>query len=75
MVKILEAKPMEDNKIAIKLDNGKSGVFDTSVFIDKGIFRKLKDFRYFYQMKVCGRSISWPHSQDFCADTIEVLMT
>lgn len=74
MVKILEAKPMENYTIAVKLDNGKTGVFDTSEFLDKGIFTELRDINYFHQMRVNGRSISWPHSQDFCADTIEVLM-
>ena len=61
MVKILEAKPLENYTIAVKLDNGKSGVFNITEFIDKGIFRELHDLNYFRQIKVNGRSISWPH--------------
>lgn len=75
MVKILEATPTENYRIVVKLDNGKSGLFDVSAFLDKGIFKELKDPGYFKLVKVRGRSISWPHSQDFCADTIEALMT
>ncbi|MBN1576481.1 MAG: DUF2442 domain-containing protein [Chitinispirillaceae bacterium] len=75
MIKILEAKPLENHTIAVKLDNGKSGIFDVSPFLDKGIFNELRDIIYFRQVKVHGRSVSWPHSQDFCADTIEALMT
>jgi hypothetical protein len=75
MVKIIEAVPRKDYIIAIKLDNGKSGIFDVTPFLDKGIFQELKDQRYFEQFRIRGRSISWPHEQDFCADTIEVLMT
>ena len=75
MVKILEAIPKENHKINIKLDNGKVGVFDVSQFLDKGIFVELKEPSYFHQVKVHGRSISWPHDQDFCADTIEALLT
>jgi len=74
MVKIIEAKPGNDYTILVKLDNGKSGIFDVSPFLDKGIFQELKDKHYFEQVIVCGRSISWPHDQDFCADTIEALI-
>ena len=75
MVKILEATPKDNHKIAVKLDNGKAGIFDASQFLDKGIFVELKEPGYFRQIKVHGRSISWPHNQDFCADTIEALLT
>lgn len=74
MVKVIEAKPLENYSIAVKLDNGKSGIFNVSEFLDKGIFNELQDINYFRQVQVHGRSISWPHSQDFCADTIEALM-
>lgn len=74
MVKIIEAIPGRNHTLAVKLDNGKTGVFDVSPFLDKGIFRELKDERYFAQVAVRGRSICWPNSQDFCADTIEALM-
>jgi len=74
MVKVVDAHPDEGYKLAVRLDNGKSGSFDVSPFIDKGIFRELKDKEYFRQVVVRGRSICWPHNQDFCADTIDALM-
>lgn len=74
MTKIIEAIPIENHALAIKLDNGKQGIFDVTPFLDKGIFSELRDVQYFRQVKVRGRSIFWPHDQDFCADTIEVLM-
>ncbi|MBD3316786.1 MAG: DUF2442 domain-containing protein [Chitinivibrionales bacterium] len=74
MVKIIEVIPGAPYTLNIKLDNGKTGTFDLSPFIDKGIFQELKDEVYFRQVKNCGRSISWPHEQDFCADTIDELL-
>lgn len=74
MVKVSEALPAEDYTLLVKLDDGRSGTFDVSPFLDKGIFAELRDRSYFAQVRVHGRSISWPHKQDFCADTIEALM-
>jgi hypothetical protein len=74
MVKVIEAIPGKNFTLTVKLSNGKAGVFDVSPFIDKGIFQELKDERYFKQVMVRGRSICWPHEQDFCADTIDVLI-
>ncbi|MBU0568226.1 DUF2442 domain-containing protein [bacterium] len=75
MIKIIEAVPCNNYTLAIKLDNGKSGIFNVTPFLDKGIFQELKDKHYFEQVHVRGRSIFWPHEQDFCADTIDELMT
>jgi hypothetical protein len=74
MVKIIKAIPREDYCIDVVLDNGKIGSFNVSPYLDKGIFTELKDIDYFFQVKVRGRSIYWPHEQDFCADTIEAEM-
>jgi hypothetical protein len=74
MVKVLEAIPGDAYTLNIKLDNGKIRVFDVAPFLEKGIFTELKNTGYFKLVKVRGRSVSWPHSQDFCADTIESLM-
>ncbi|MFW6263138.1 MAG: DUF2442 domain-containing protein [Thermotogota bacterium] len=74
MVRVLEAKPQKNYTIFIKLDNGKEGIFDVSPFLDKGIFSELRDENYFKLLSIRGRSISWPHAQDFCADTIDALM-
>lgn len=74
MVKVIEAIPSENYKIRVKFDNGKSGYFSVTPFLDQGIFQELKDVQYFRQVAVRGRSIFWPHQQDFCADTIEALL-
>jgi hypothetical protein len=74
MVKVVSVVPRDDYKIKICLDNGKTGLFDVVPFLDKGFFTELKDLNCFRQVLTRGRSISWPHSQDFCADTIDALL-
>ncbi len=74
MVRIIEATPGEDYTLFVKLNNGKCGVFDVRPFLDKGIFAELKNKEYFNLVQVRGRSISWPHNQDFCADTLDELV-
>ena len=74
MVKILEVKPAANYTLYVKLDNGKSGVFDVLPFLDKGIFQELKDSHYFNQVTARSRSVYWPHQQDFCADTLDELL-
>lgn len=74
MVKIITAIPRNDYSIYIELSNGKTGTFDVSPYLDKGIFAELKELNYFFKVKTRGRAIHWPHDQDFSADTIEIEM-
>jgi len=66
-----------ENKYTLKLsfENEETRLFDASPFLDKGIFKELKDFNYFKQVKVTFGSIEWPHEQDFSKDTLYVLST
>jgi len=74
MVKVIDVKPGIDYTLEVVLDNGKTGAFNVAPFLDKGIFLELRDENYFKQVMTRGRSICWPHEQDFCADTIEALL-
>jgi hypothetical protein len=65
------------NKYTLKLafENDETRLFDASPFLDRGIFKELKDFNYFKQVKVAFGSIEWPHEQDFSKDTLYLLST
>jgi hypothetical protein len=39
-------------------------------YLDKGVFRELKDVNYFSRVKAAMGSIEWPHGQDLCPDTL-----
>jgi len=71
MVKVVSAEPIESYKLKILLSNGKKGIFDTSPYLDKGIFHELKEPQYFCRVKVAYGGVMWPHEQDFSSETIE----
>ena len=72
MNKVVTVETRENYMLFIKMSNGKSGEFDVSPYLDKGIFIELKKESYFKQVKPAFGGVVWPHKQDFSADTIEV---
>jgi len=75
MIRINEITPTDDYTIIVRLDNGKSGVFDVKEYLNMGVFSELKDIEYFRLVRNHGRYISWPNEQDFCADSIAASLT
>ena len=72
MNKVVMVEARENHVLFVKMSNGKSGEFDVSPYINRGIFKELKTESYFNQVKPAFGGVSWPHKQDFSADTIEV---
>ena len=62
--------PNDDYTINIIFDNGEERVFDVSPYLDKGIFKELRDINVFKSVKPSMGSIRWKHGQDFCPDTL-----
>lgn len=65
---------LPDYKIRVTLSNGKTGIFDVSPYLDKGIFTELKDYSYFKRARIEFGTIVWPNEQDFSPETIEIRM-
>ncbi|MDL5050750.1 DUF2442 domain-containing protein [Oscillatoria amoena NRMC-F 0135] len=68
--RILKATPEDQYRIYLEFSNGERREFDVTPYLEKGIFRKLKDETYFRQVRVSMGTIEWPEGQDFCPDTI-----
>lgn len=71
---VIEIEILADYKIKVKLSNGKSGIFDVTPYLDKGIFTELKDYNYFKRARIEFGTIVWPNEQDFSPETIEIKM-
>lgn len=69
------AEPMPNYKLKIQFTNDETKEFDATPYLDKGIFRELKDKDYFRQVRVAFGSIEWPNEQDFSKDTLYILGT
>jgi hypothetical protein len=59
-----------DYKLHLVFNNGERGVYDCFDILDFGVFRELKNIDYFKQANVDHGTVTWPHEQDICPDTL-----
>ena len=62
--------PNPDYTVTLLFTNGETRRFDVTPYLDKGIFRELRDLRVFNSVKPFLGSIRWQGGQDFCPDTL-----
>lgn len=70
MIRITRVQVVDTTHLMLDFDNGEKKIFDVSSYMEKGIFRELKDYGYFKQVRVSDGTITWPNEQDFCPDTL-----
>ena len=68
--RVKDVTPNSDHTLTLVFDNGERKVFDVKPYLDKGIFKELKDLRIFNAVRPFLGCIEWPHGQDFCPDTL-----
>lgn len=68
--RIREVIPMPNYKLKLIFTNGELGIYDCSDLLNFGVFQELKNQHYFNQVKVLDGTVSWPHEQDICPDTL-----
>ena len=70
MLKVIKVNANNDYTLSVELSDGRSGTFDVKPYLEKGVFKQLKDRNYFKQVKPFFCGIAWPNEQDLSADTI-----
>ena len=70
---VTQVEPMPNYRLKIWFENDETREFDATPFLDKGIFKELKNESYFKQVRVAFGSIEWPNEQDFSKDTLYLL--
>lgn len=68
--RITNVMPLADYKVHLHFSNGEQGVYDLSKFLDRGVFKELRNEQYFKKVTVDNGTICWPHGQDLCPDTL-----
>ncbi len=68
--RVKSVSPTDNYKLVLVFTNGQSGIYDCSHLLDFGVFKELKDKNYFGQVKAVDGTVSWPHEQDICPDTL-----
>jgi len=67
---VTTVKPLADYRIYVELKDGRKGIFDLEPYLDRGVFRELKDIGYFNQVHVLFGAVTWPHEQDIAPETL-----
>ncbi len=68
--RVRKVHPKDDYTLSIVFENDEERIFDVKPYLDKGIFRQLKDRRIFNSVKPFLGSVQWANGLDFCPDTL-----
>ena len=68
--RVMAVKPNPDYTLTLQFTNGETKSFDVRPYLDKGIFRELKDLHNFNAVKPFLGSVQWRNGQDLCPDTL-----
>ena len=71
---VIHFEILTDHRIEVTLSNGKRGIFDVKPYLERGIFKELKDYNYFKRARIEFGTLTWPNEQDFSPETIEIKM-
>jgi Protein of unknown function (DUF2442) len=64
--------PQPGHVLLLEFDNGETRRFDLTPWLDKGVFRALRDSADFAQARVVDGSVEWPGEIDLSFDTLYV---
>jgi len=70
MNKIVSVEPLDDYKILLTFSNNEKRIKDMKPYLNKGVFKKLKDKNFFNSVHISFDTISWDDEIDICPDTL-----
>ena len=62
--------PQVNHRLLLEFSNGEMRLFDLTPWLDKGVFRALRDSPEFAQAQVVDGSVEWPGEIDLSFDTL-----
>ena len=62
--------PQAHHRLLLEFSNGEVRLFDLTPWLDKGVFRALRDSPEFAQAQVVDGSVEWPGEIDLSFDTL-----
>ena len=70
MKEIIKVEPLKDYKLLLTFNNNEKKIKDMKPYLDKGVFRKLKNINFFNTVEIKFGTISWAENIDICADSL-----
>ena len=68
--RVRDVAPIEGYRLRLTFENDELRLFDCTPYLDFGVFCELKDPHHFSSVRVVDGTVSWPHEQDICPDTL-----
>lgn len=63
-------KPLSGFRIYVEIEDGRKGIFDLNPYLDRGVFRELRDVNYFNRVGIQFGAVTWPNEQDIAPETL-----
>jgi len=70
MESVVAVTPKESFKLELKFNTGEIRLFDAAPYLEKGVFKKLKDEALFKQAYVAFDTVCWPGNLDISPETL-----
>ena len=70
MESVLSVTPKENHLLELKFNTGEIRLFDATPYLEKGVFKKLKNKTLFNQAYVAFDTVCWPGNLDISPDTL-----
>ena len=67
---VKDVKALEGYKLLLTFENGEIRLFDMGPYLNKGIFKELKDTSMFKSVKVSFDSVEWENEADIDPETL-----
>jgi hypothetical protein len=68
--RVTNVLPEENYTLHLWFKNGEEGILDMKPYLDKGIFRALRDMSMFNSVRPFIGTIQWANEADLCPDTV-----
>jgi hypothetical protein len=68
--RVKNVTPEKDYTLHLWFNNGEEGMLDMKPYLDRGIFRALKDEKMFQTVRPFIGTIQWANDADLCPDTV-----
>jgi hypothetical protein len=65
-----QVKALPDFRLLITFENGEQRIFDVGPYLEKGVFRELRDTSLFSRAQISFDTVEWPNGADLCPETI-----
>ena len=69
-IQIAKVEVQPKHKLYVKFKNGKTKLFNMRPYLNRGVFKELKDESYLKKVRVIWGGVEWPHKQDLSSDTL-----